>query len=296
MNIINGLIQLACQTARQCRTATPIPRLEIFRLERPTQLEPVLYEPAVCLILQGSKRAIIGGQVLSYGAGDYFVAAAELMAMGQIVDATPERPYMALNLQLDSHVIASLLLDVPKNTERPEKMGFMTSTADVSMLDAWRRMLELLARPDEIALLAPMIERELLFRLLQGPNGSLLRQIAGSESRLASIRGAMLWIREHFAEPIKVSELAAIAGMSPSVFHKHFKSVTALSPIQYQKQIRLYEARARLARSPMDTAEVAFSIGYESASQFSREYKRQFGAPPSRDSRRLKALNLQAQS
>ena len=294
MSTIDDLKLLAFPHAHQPKTITPIARLEIMRLEQPTALQPVVYEPVVCLILQGGKRAVIGDQVLHYGAGDYFVAAAEVAAMGQIAEATPNHPYLAINLLLDPHVIAGMLLDVPKGTEPATPAGFVVCSADSLMLDAWRRMVSVLDRPDEIAVLSPMIEREILFRLLQGPSGGLLRQIAGSENRLSSIRKAMSWIRSHFAEPIRVEELAAIAGMSASVFHKHFKAVTALSPIQYQKQIRLHEARIRLAQAPVDAAGVAFSIGYESASQFSREYKRLFGSSPAQDARQLQALNSQA--
>lgn len=294
MSMIDDLKLLTLPHAHQPRTTTPIARFEIMRLEQPTTLQPVLYDPVVCMVLQGGKQAVIGNRVLNYGAGDYFVAAAEVAAMGQITEATPDRPYLAINLLLDPHVIAGMLLDAPKGREPATPAGFVATSADNQMLDAWRRMVSVLDRPDEIAVLSPMIEREILFRLLQGPSGCLLRQLTGSENRLASIRKAMSWIRSHFAEPIRVEELAAIAGMSPSVFHKHFKAVTALSPIQYQKQIRLHEARARLAQAPVDAAGVAFSIGYESASQFSREYKRLFGSSPAQDARQLQALNSQA--
>ena len=294
MSTIDDLRLVAFPHARQPKTITPIARLEIMKLVQPSAFQPVLYEPVVCLVLQGSKRAVIGDKVLRYGAGDYFMAAAEVAAMGQIAEATPDRPYLAINLLLDPHVLAGVLIDMGKVAEPASPAGFVASIADSQMLDAWRRMVSLLDRPDEIAVLSPMIEREILFRLLQGPSGRLLRQIAGSENRLSSIRKAMSWIRAHFREPIRVEELAAIAGMSASVFYKHFKAVTALSPIQYQKQIRLHEARARLAQAPVDAAGVAFSIGYQSASQFSREYKRLFGASPAQDARQLQSLNSQA--
>lgn len=293
MSKINDLKLLTLPHAHQMQTITPIARVEIMKLEQPTTLQPVIYEPVVCLVLQGGKRAVIGDRVLHYTAGDYFVAAAEVAAMGQITEATPERPFLAVNLLLDPYVITKVLLDAPKGKEPAKPAGFVATSADDQMLDAWRRMVSLLDRPDEMAVLSPMIEREILFRLLQGPSGFLLRQLTGSENRLSSIRKAMSWIRSHFAEPIRVEELAAIAGMSPSVFHKHFKAVTALSPIQYQKQIRLHEARSRLAQAPADAAGVAFSIGYESASQFSREYKRLFGLSPARDARQLQAMNSQ---
>ena len=290
MSSITDLKRLALAYAVQPRTATAMARLEIMRLDHPTALQPVIYEPAVCLVLQGAKRAVIGDQGLGYGAGDYFIAAAEVAALGRISAATPEEPYLALNLLLDPQVIAGVLLDLPKGSEPAVASGFFTSTADAPLLDAWLRLVRVLDRPDEAAVLGPMIEREILFRLLQGPSGVLLRQIAGGDNRLSSIRKAMAWLRAHYAEPVRVEQLAALAGMSASVFHKHFKDVTALSPIQYQKQIRLHEARRQLAQAPLNAAGVAFSIGYESASQFSREYKRLFGASPVQDAKQLQGL------
>lgn len=290
MSTIDDLKRLAFPHARRNQPGTPIARLTITRAEQPTALLPVMYEPTVCLVLQGAKRALIGDQVLRYGGGEYFVAAIELAALVQIAEATEDQPYLALSLQIEPTIISSMVMDLPKVSEPSVSEGFMTSGADSLMLDAWRRMVELLDRPEEIAALSPFIEREILFRLLKGSSVGLLRQIAGHESRLSNIRKSMTWIRSHFAEPVSVKELAAIAGMSPSVFHKHFKAVTALSPIQYQKQIRLHEARRRLSQAPVDAAGIAFSIGYESASQFSREYKRLFGSSPVQDARQLQAL------
>jgi transcriptional regulator GlxA family with amidase domain len=157
------------------------------------------------------------------------------------------------------------------------------------LLDAWRRMLRLLDKPAEIPVLAPMLEREIAFRLLQGPQGEKLRQLALADGRLSRIRRATAWIRAHYNEPIDVSELAALSHMSNAAFHRHFKAATAMSPIQYQKQLRLLEARHLLIAQPGNAAQVAFTVGYESASQFSREYARQFGLPPARDAARLLA-------
>jgi len=290
MSTTTELKRLIGPYALQPKTVTSFTRLEIMRLDHPTALQPVIYEPAVCLVLQGAKRAVIGDKALAYGEGDYFIAAAEVAALGRISDATKDEPYLALTLLLDPQVIAGVLLDLPKGTEPAVSSGFFTSTADSKLLDAWLRLVSVLERPDEAAVLAPMIEREILFRLLQSPSGVLLRQIAGGDNRLSNIRKAMAWLREHYAEPVRVEQLAAIAAMSPSVFHKHFKDVTALSPIQYQKHIRLHEARRRLSQAPLDAAGVAFSIGYESASQFSREYKRLFGASPVQDAKQLQSL------
>ena len=157
------------------------------------------------------------------------------------------------------------------------------------MMDAWLRMLRLVDRPNEVAMLAPMIEREILFRALQGPLGGLLREMARPDGRLPQIRRAIHWIREHFAEPFRVEQLAAMADMSVPAFYRHFKAITAMAPIQYQKRLRLLRARWLLLFEPRDAASIAFAVGYESASQFSREYARMFGMPPARDMARFKA-------
>jgi AraC-like DNA-binding protein len=234
---------------------------------------------------------LIGDQVLSYGEGEYFVAAVEVAALGQIAKATRENPYLSLNLRLDPTIISGILMDLPEGSAPPFLSGFVIGKADSLMLDAWRRMVYLLDRPEEMAVLSPLIERDILYRLLKEPSGALLRQIVGSETRLSNISKSMTWLRSNFGKSARVDELAAIVGMSPSVFHKHFRAVTGLSPIQYQKQVRLHEARRRLSQTPVDVAGVAISIGYESVSQFSREYKRLFGSSPTQDAKRLYALN-----
>lgn len=191
MSTTTELKRLVFSHALQPRTVTSIARFEIMRMDHPTALQPVIYEPAVCLVLQGAKRAVIGEQILSYGEGDYFIAAAEVAALGQISEATEDEPFVALNLLLDPQMIAGVLLDLPKGIEPAVSSGFFTSTADSQLLDAWLRLVRVLDRPDEAAVLGPLIEREILFRLLQSPSGVLLRQIAGSENRLSSIRKAM---------------------------------------------------------------------------------------------------------
>lgn len=227
---------------------------------------------------------LIGDRALRYDPGSYFIYAVETPATGQLLEASAARPYLAIGFILDVQAIAALLVD-----HEPAVAGdsFTTCPVGDDLLDALHRMMRLLDRPAEIPVLAAMLEREILFRLLQGPQGAKLRHLARADSRLSQVRQAIAWIRAHYHQPIRVGDLAELACMSNAAFHRHFKAATAMSPIQYQKQIRLLEARQLLIAQPGNAARVAFALGYESASQFSREYARQFGFPPARDAARL---------
>ncbi|MER8630676.1 AraC family transcriptional regulator [Mesorhizobium opportunistum] len=283
---LQELIAIAGRHAHGRRTKTAIPRVSIGRSEVATPPLPELCQPTALFVLQGTKTVLIGDRTLRYGAGSYFVYAVETPATSQLVEASSARPYVAVAFALDIELIATLIVD-----HKPALDGdsFVTDRADDELLDAWRRMLRLLDRPAEIPVLAPMLEREIAFRLLQGPQGAKLRQLARADGRLSQIRRATAWIRSHYNEPIDVTELAELAHMSNASFHRHFKAATAMSPIQYQKQVRLLEARHLLIAESGNATRVAFAVGYESASQFSREYARHFGLPPSRDAARLLA-------
>jgi AraC-like DNA-binding protein len=264
-----------------------MPRLQILRVDTPTPALGVIYEPVACLVLQGRKRTFIGDGVLEYGEGDCMVVAAEVTAMGQVCQASSGEPYLALIVFLDPAVIAAILLDMDGPTEPAIRAGFGVSRAAPELLDAWTRLVGLLDRPEESRVMASHLEHELMFRLLTGPQGALLRQLAGADTRLSHIRRAMAWIRRHYAEHLSIDTMARVAGMSVSVFHRRFKAVTGISPLQYQKHIRLHEARRRLVTEQAEAASIGYAVGYESASQFSREYKRHFGAPPRRDAETL---------
>ncbi|MER8691252.1 AraC family transcriptional regulator [Mesorhizobium opportunistum] len=283
---LQELIAIAGRHAHGRRTKTAIPRVSIGRSEVATPPLPELCQPTALFVLQGTKTVLIGDRTLRYGAGSYFVYAVETPATSQLIEASSARPYVAVAFALDIELIATLIID-----HKPALDGdsFVTNRADDELLDAWRRMLRLLDRPAEIPVLAPMLEREIAFRLLQGPQGAKLRQHARADGRLSQIRRATAWIRSHYNEPIDVTELAELAHMSNASFHRHFKAATAMSPIQYQKQVRLLEARHLLIAESGNATRVAFAVGYESASQFSREYARHFGLPPSRDAARLLA-------
>ncbi|TPM97826.1 AraC family transcriptional regulator [Mesorhizobium sp. B2-1-3A] len=284
--VLQELIGIAGRHAHGRRTKTAIPRVTIGRSEVATPPLPELCQPTALFVLQGTKTVLIGDRTLRYGAGSYFIYAVETPATSQLIEASSARPYTAIAFALDVGLIAALIID---HKPAVDGDGFVTNRADDELLDAWRRMLRLLDRPTEIPVLAPMLEREIAFRLLQGPQGAKLRQLAHADGRLPQIRRATAWIRAHYNEPIDVTELAELAHMSNASFHRHFKAATAMSPIQYQKQVRLLEARHLLIAGPGSATRVAFAVGYESASQFSREYARHFGLPPARDAARLLA-------
>ncbi|MGL3822275.1 AraC family transcriptional regulator [Sphingopyxis sp. R3-92] len=266
-----------------------LPRLFTYTLDHTTEVDPLIYDPAVSLVIQGTQRMFIGDRMFEFGPGQSMIAAAEIAALGQICEASQDEPFLAIGLYIDPALLSDLVLEMAAIPELPIESGYGISIASTSLLGAWRRLLELLDRPAEIPLVARPLEHELMFRLLMGPHGGLLRQIAGSGSRLMHIRRAMAWIRDHYTERLNFKTVAGLAGMSVSVFYDRFKAVAAVSPLQYQKYIRLHEARRRMIANQAGAAEVAFAVGYESASQFSREYKRLFGAPPRRDAERAKS-------
>jgi AraC-like DNA-binding protein len=284
--VLQDLIEIANRHARGRRTTTAIPRVLISRTETPAPPELSLCEPAALFVLQGSKSVLIGDQVLRYDSGHHFVYTVETPVTGQVVGASADHPYLAIGFRYNLGMAAALLADLGPVIGEED---FRTHAVDADLLDAWRRMLRLLDRPLEIPVLAPMLEREILFRLLQGPQGARLRQHIRADGAVSAIRRTIAWIRAHYHEPLRVGHLAKIAHMSIASFHRHFKATTATSPIQYQKQIRLLEARQRLIARPGNITQVAFAVGYQSLSQFSREYARRFGSSPARDAARCLA-------
>jgi AraC-like DNA-binding protein len=285
---LSPLLDLALRHARGRRTWTAIPRVGIAMGHATTGPLPGLYEPMLCLVLQGAKQVMIGDRILRYDSASYFVASVELPASGRIIEASATRPYVALTLALDRDALAALLPDMPGQPDEPTA-GFAVSPVTPQFLDPWVRLMRLLDTPEDVPVLAPLLEREILYRLLKGPQGGVLRQIGLADSRLSKVRRAICWIREHYQRPLRVETLADLAGMSPASFHRHFKAATALSPLQYQKSLRLQHAR-RLLIGDSDASRAGYAVGYESASQFSREYARMFGAPPARDAERLRGL------
>jgi AraC-like DNA-binding protein len=283
------LIELRALTARagNRKTDTGIPRVAMVQGQVPEHELAACYDPMVNLILQGSKSMTVGSQTLHYNPATYFVMSVDLPAVGAVHPSASGAPYLAVSLTLDPQVIATLLTDLPSPAAQASTAGFSVAAVTPELLDAWVRLLRLMDQPNDIPALAPAYEREILYRVLQGPHAALLCDIATPSTALARINLVIRWIRQHFAEPLRVEALAAIAAMSPSAFHRHFKSVTALSPVQFQKRIRLLQARLLLVSGGLKASDVAFDVGYESATQFSREYARFFGAPPAKDAARI---------
>lgn len=290
---LTELRDLALRHATELRTETAIPGIVIGKGCAPTAPSPGLYEPMLCIVLQGAKRVMIGERVLRYDPASYFVASLDLPAVGHVIEASPEAPYVALSLRIDPERLAALIADAPVARE-PPAAGFAVSPVTPPLIDACLRLLRLLDAPEDIPVLAPLIETELLYRLLQGPQSGALRQIARADSRLSQVRRAVARIRASYDKPLRVEALAEIAGMSVATFHRHFKAATAMSPLQYQKQIRLQQAR-RLLIAEEEASRAGYAVGYESASQFSREYARLFGAPPARDAARLRGAGAVAE-
>ncbi len=288
------LPELQSLIARHARPGAPETALAGVRAlisGMPTKTAHGVSEPGVGIVAQGAKQTVVGDRVFEYGEGDFIVSSVDLPISSHVTHATTARPYLACRMVLNPAAIASLLLEAPGVDELvsvPCGMGVHKASTD--LLEAAVRLLRLLDQPRDAPVLRPLIEREILWRLLCGPQGGRVRQIGLADSRLAQVSHAIRHIRQHFAESLSVEELAALATMSVSSFHRHFRAVTAMTPIQFQKQIRLQEARSRLLADADDVAAVGFAVGYDSASQFSREYSRMFGAPPGRDVARLRLV------
>jgi len=275
---------------------TAVPGLSLFRREEPTGPISGMYEPSVCLVAQGAKRVLLGDDTYVYDAHHYLITSVHLPTIVQIIDASPEKPYLGLRLTLDLREISQLMVDsnLPQPRAQQSSRGMATGEMTLQLLTAFQRLVDLLAEQQGIPILAPVIQREIIYRLLVGDQGERLRQIASMGSQSNQIARAIDWLKGNFTQQLSIDDLAAKASMSSSTFHHHFRSMTALSPLQYQKQLRLQEARRLMLAERMDAASAAFQVGYESPSQFSREYNRMFGAPPLRDIAKLRQTSVAA--
>jgi AraC-like DNA-binding protein len=267
------------------------PGLFLGRLSQPTEKVHSVFKPAFCVIAQGSKQVLLGEELFRYDPGHYLISTVDLPIVSQVVEASKERPYLSFRLNLDTSLVASVMMEsgieIKKGDARVKAMD--VSSIDASMLDAVVRLARLLDTPDEIQVLAPLIIREIVYRLLRGEQGVRLSHLLASGGDTRRISKAIGHLREHFDEPLKIENIARELGMSVSGFHHHFKSVTAMSPLQFQKQIRLQEARRLMLGEDLDAASAGFRVGYEDPSYFSREYKKLFGAPPQRDIAKLRS-------
>ena len=274
------LIAAAARHASRSGLPTAIPRLTVWSAPVPSDPIPALFEPEFYLLLQGAKRLEFGGKSIAFEPGTCAIASVGLPFTSQVIKARPELPYFGVELRLDPGVICGLLMGAPDRAD--ESSGAIsTAQADDRVLDSLGRLLGLLETPADIPVLAAQFEREVCYRLLQGALGARLRQIGGQNARFGQIRTAAAWIRENADQSMNIKRLAASVGMSVTSFHRHFKAVTEHTPLAYQRYIRLLEAKRRLAAGSVSVTETAFSTGYCSASQFSREYKKLFGVPPS---------------
>ncbi len=246
-----------------------------------------LTEPLLVVMAQGGKRLLLGNEVFEYHAGQFLVVTTSLPVTGHFMDATEQAPALALGIILRPAAIAPLLLDGPV-AQSSHTPAIATGTAGPELLDAAARLLRLLDHPADAPVLAPLIEREILWRLITGPHGGVIRQIGLADSGLSHIDRSIRWIRDNYAEPMRIADLARSAQMSESAFHRHFRAVTTLSPLQFQKRIRLQQARSLLVAHPGDIAGVGHTVGYDSPTQFNREYRRMFGTPPGRDAAQLR--------
>ncbi len=264
---------------------TAIPELALFRSSGPSEPTPVLYEPSLCLVAQGSKQVLLGSELHRYDPAKYVLVSVDLPVAGQVIKASEESPYLALRVSLDPAVVGELVADGASTDTRNSApaRALAVSPVEDELLDAVIRLVRLLEAPRDIPALSPLVLREITYRLLTGEQGLRLRQIASAGAPARRIARAIRWLKEHFAEPLRIEALAREARLSPSALHHHFKAVTAMSPLQYQKRLRLQEARRLMLGEGRDAAEAGFRVGYESPSQFSREYRRLFGAPPRRD-------------
>lgn len=271
---------------------TCCPRVNLYRLSQPSEPSHGLHDPSFCVLAQGRKRVAVGDTVHEYDERNFFLSSIDVPVVGHVVEASPDKPYLSFRIVLDANLISEMMMEAGLaarlDAAAPLVGGMSAGAMTPALFDAVVRMVRLLETPEDAAVMAPLIEREILYRLLTGPQGPRLAQIARRDSRLRQINRAIGWIKRNFDQPFSIDVVAEEARMSASALHQHFKAVTSLSPLQYQKQIRLQEARRLILVQRLDAASAGHAVGYDSPSQFSREYARLFGAPPLRDVARLR--------
>lgn len=267
----------------------PIPGMEFHKYTNPTIPVNALHEPSICLVIQGSKRVQLNEVEYNYDANHYLFTSVNLPIIANIVEANPEVPFFGITWTLDLRVAAQLIADsdFPRKVSTHTKSAVALGSVNSALLNIYVRALDMLDTPEDIPILAPLLHKELLYRLLVGDQGDRLRQITKAESHSQQISKAIDWILEHYSKSLRMEELASYVGMSKSTFNQHFRSVTAMSPLQFQKWMRLHEARRLMLSENHDAASASLLVGYESPSHFSREYNRQFGAPPRQDIKNL---------
>jgi len=296
-NSVDGAIEVLRESiARLTETeelhTTAVPGLSLFRREAATEPVTGMYEPSICMVAQGAKRVVLGDDTFVYDAHHYLITSVHLPTVVQIIEASASKPYLGLRLKFDLKEISQLMVDsnLPQPRVQQSSRGMATGAVTLPLINAIQRLIDLLSDKNDIPILAPIIQREIIYRLLVGDQGERLRQIASAGSQSHQISRAIDWLKNNFTQPLRIDDLAAHVSMSSSTFHHHFRSMTALSPLQFQKKLRLQEARRLMLAERLDAANAAFQVGYESPSQFNREYNRFFGAPPVRDITNLRQM------
>ncbi len=271
--------------------STDLPGLALYRNTAPTTPNPCTYEPSLLLIPQGKKRVDLGKQSYIFGGSTFLLTSIELPIVSRVCVASVEKPYVAFFLKLDMGIVRDVLHTEEVRICAPPAgtRGMVLGEATVELLTPCLRMVQLLGAPQDLPFFGKLLQREIIYRLLQGPQGDRLRSVATTADQSYLTAKAVTWLRKNFEKTLKVDELASVAGMSRSTLHHHFRSLTAMSPLQFQKQLRLHTARQKMLTEELDAASAAFAVGYESPSQFNREYKRFFGKPPMRDVQELRA-------
>jgi AraC-like DNA-binding protein len=273
------------------RLITEVPGLLLSRRTAPTAPISATYEPSLAVVAQGRKRATLGGTTFIFDEARYLLTSLDLPVICNVIEASEELPYLCFVLKLEMAVVRELLSreEIHAPQTPPDNPAMATGEATPELLAACCRLVDLLNTPQDIPFLSGLIQREIIYRILRGPEGARLRAIATLGDQSHRTAKAVAWVRANFAKPLRVEELAKMAGMGVSTLHHHFRALTSMSPLQYQKLLRLQAARERMLVDGMDAASAAFEVGYESASQFNREYSRFFGQPPMRDIRALRS-------
>jgi len=263
---------------------TAIAELHCLKVSTPVKI-PVVYSPSLCVIVQGAKQVMLEDEIYRYSPSEFLVVSVDLAVVGEVTEATAAKPYLCLQIDIDPRQMSDLITQIdPDVIGRSDTVrGLFVGKVDSALMDSILRLVKLLDTPKDIPLLAPMVIREIYYRLLDGDHGRQIAQIAVTGSNMQRIAQVLQMLKTDFAKQVRIEELAEMANMSPSSFHHHFKEVTAMSPLQYQKRLRLLEARRIMLSEEADASSAAYRVGYESPSQFSREYSRMFGAPPVRD-------------
>ena len=284
------LIERMLRAADKDALLEVFPGVFIYHSSKPTECVPSVFKPAFCVIAQGSKSVLLNDESFDYDSGHYLISTLDLPIVSNVVEASREKPYLNLRIDLDPTLVASVIIEsgikVKKSDAAVKAMD--VSPLDADLLDAVVKLVRLLDTPEEMKVLAPLIIHEIVYRLLKGAQGARLSHLITTEGDASRVSTAVQKLREKIDQPLKVENLARELGMSVSGFHHHFKAVTAMSPLQYQKQIRLQEARRLMLGEGMDVASASFRVGYEDPSYFSRDYKKLFGAPPQRDIAKLR--------